>query len=215
MELCCKSRKEREAEERRKYIMDVAEHLFATKGYHNTSVSDIAREAEFGIGTLYKYFKDKDTLFEEIILDRMEDYFERIGNALSGDKEPIEKLKDYINAYVYLLAERREFFKILFTYVEPMLVENEQQLNFRLLNIRERNMEFFDILDGIITEGIEKKQLRDVDPGYFASALYGAHISVYYLQSFRNPDGNWDKEEMESSINKIIFDDLLLDKKYR
>ena len=62
MEIAVKSRKEQEDDNRRLYILKTAEKLFAQNGFHETSVSDIARESELGIGTLYKYFKDK-TLF--------------------------------------------------------------------------------------------------------------------------------------------------------
>ena len=48
-----RTRKEIEEEARRQHILITAERLFAERGLIDTSVADIAKEAEFGIGTLY------------------------------------------------------------------------------------------------------------------------------------------------------------------
>ena len=50
-------RKVREHLTHRKEILLAAEKLFAAKGFFPTTMSEIAQEAQFGTGTLYKYFK--------------------------------------------------------------------------------------------------------------------------------------------------------------
>jgi AcrR family transcriptional regulator len=61
------TRKEREHRARQEEIMRAARELFATQGYHRTTLEDIARHAEFGKGTIYNYFKSKEDLFLGII----------------------------------------------------------------------------------------------------------------------------------------------------
>ena len=46
------SRKEREYQTRRVDILNAAERVFAEKGFHQTTVAEIAKESEFAIGTL-------------------------------------------------------------------------------------------------------------------------------------------------------------------
>lgn len=60
-------RKEREKEQRRKAIVDAAESLFFSRDYDNVSMDEIAKEAELGKGTLYLYFKDKESLFFAVV----------------------------------------------------------------------------------------------------------------------------------------------------
>lgn len=60
-------RKEREKEQRRKAIVNAAESLFFSRGYDNVSMDEIAKEAELGKGTLYLYFKDKESLFFAVV----------------------------------------------------------------------------------------------------------------------------------------------------
>jgi TetR/AcrR family fatty acid metabolism transcriptional regulator len=57
------SRKEREYQTHRKEILSAAEGVFAEKGFFSSTMSEIAERAEFGTGTLYKYFKSKDDLY--------------------------------------------------------------------------------------------------------------------------------------------------------
>ncbi len=56
------TRKEREKLSHRSQILADALELFKEKGYHNVSMHEIATKAEFSIGTLYKYFKNKEDL---------------------------------------------------------------------------------------------------------------------------------------------------------
>lgn len=48
-------------------ILAAALELFCNKGYYNTTTNEIAKEAGISIGSLYSYFKDKDTIFIEIL----------------------------------------------------------------------------------------------------------------------------------------------------
>jgi AcrR family transcriptional regulator len=56
-------RKERDRRLRESDILKAAEHVFATKGYHKAAISDIAQEAQYAVGTIYLYFKNKQELY--------------------------------------------------------------------------------------------------------------------------------------------------------
>ena len=57
----------KEASERRNEILDVAERLFCTRGYDNTSTNDILAEIGIARGTLYYYFKSKEDILDAMI----------------------------------------------------------------------------------------------------------------------------------------------------
>lgn len=73
----------KEAEERKNEILDVAERLFVTKGFDNTSTNDILREIGIARGTLYYHFKSKTDILDAMI--------ERISKQL------IERATDIFN----------------------------------------------------------------------------------------------------------------------
>lgn len=52
--------------DKREAIMQAAMELVAEQGFHGTPTSQIAAKAGTGVGTIYRYFKDKDELIEEI-----------------------------------------------------------------------------------------------------------------------------------------------------
>lgn len=64
----------KEAEERRNEILDVAEELFSSKGFDNTSTNDILERVGIARGTLYYHFKSKEEILDAMI--------ERINNQL-------------------------------------------------------------------------------------------------------------------------------------
>ena len=61
-----KPRQKRSIETKEK-IVSAAYQLFCEKGYYNTTTNEIAQVANVSIGSLYSYFKDKDTIFLEIL----------------------------------------------------------------------------------------------------------------------------------------------------
>ena len=54
-------------EEKREIIISTALNLFAEKGFYNTSMEKIAKQASISKGLIYNYFESKDVLLEEII----------------------------------------------------------------------------------------------------------------------------------------------------
>ncbi len=54
-------------EDRKKEIVDVAEELFTTKGYSQTTINDILRKIGIAKGTFYYYFKSKEDVMDAIV----------------------------------------------------------------------------------------------------------------------------------------------------
>lgn len=57
----------KEAEERKNEILNVAERLFCTRGFDNTSTNDILDEIGIARGTLYYHFKSKEDILDAVI----------------------------------------------------------------------------------------------------------------------------------------------------
>ena len=70
-------------DDKRRRILDAALKMFAARGYHGTSVPDVADAAGVGVGTLYRYFDDKNALVNEVYRDAKQ----RLKAALLADLE--------------------------------------------------------------------------------------------------------------------------------
>lgn len=75
----------KEAEERKNEILDVAERLFAVKGFDSTSTSDILNEIGIARGTLYYHFKSKEEILDAMISRMMSRLVEK-AQAIAAQK---------------------------------------------------------------------------------------------------------------------------------
>ena len=73
-------------EERKQEILQAAARLFASRGYHATSVSDVIDTAGIARGTFYLYFESKKDVFLELI----ESYFSGFAGVLESNHERLE-----------------------------------------------------------------------------------------------------------------------------
>ena len=99
-------------EERRAHVLACASEVFARKGYHNTSVSDIVERARIARGTFYLYFENKRAIFEELLdglIERLDENLKRIDPA--GDVAA--QLEVNVMNIIDLFLDNRELTRIL------------------------------------------------------------------------------------------------------
>ena len=89
--MCTEERREKEKEGRRISILDVAEKLFSTKGYYDVNMGELAREAKLAKGTLYLYFKDKESLYLAVVIRGTTIMTEMVEKAMAVEKKGISK----------------------------------------------------------------------------------------------------------------------------
>lgn len=113
-------RKEREKEQRRNEITNAAEKLFFSKGYDSVSMDEIADAAEVSKGTLFVYFKNKESLFFAVVLRGARNLNAMVEENLKSCKTSLEaldaiastyfdfvnKYQDYHRAYLYFRSGR-------------------------------------------------------------------------------------------------------------
>jgi AcrR family transcriptional regulator len=108
------NRFERRREKTRVDLLEAAERVIARKGYHNTRISDIASEADVGLGTFYLHFKTKNEIFIELVDYGAGKLREELIEAKQGVGDPAEKLRITINTILDAAAEAPETFRIVF-----------------------------------------------------------------------------------------------------
>ena len=75
----------KDAEERRNEILDVAEVLFGTKGFEQTSTNDILEKVGIARGTLYYHFKSKEDILDAMI-ERMNNQLLAMAAQIAGQQ---------------------------------------------------------------------------------------------------------------------------------
>jgi AcrR family transcriptional regulator len=98
-------------EESKGNILNVALKLFSSKGYFNTSVRQIAKEAKVSDGLLYNYFKSK----EELALAVLQSAFETLDDTILDldTNSPIENINGSITRFIDLIHNELDKIRLL------------------------------------------------------------------------------------------------------
>jgi len=164
------SRKEREYLAHREEILSAASKVFASKGFFPTTMSDIAREAEFGTGTLYKYFKSKEELYFTLIDEKVEEINRLIKAELSQKKSAMERIKKVLGLQFEFIERNRDFFRIYISERNRFEWTVKDDLG---KGIHEKMVTYIDILAEVMSQGIKEKEFKIMDPMDLAYALVG------------------------------------------
>lgn len=102
------------AARRRKQLLDVALDVFAARGFHPTSMNDLAEAAGVTKPVLYQHFGSKRELYLEILEDVGGRLRDAIGKATSEAAGPREQVARGFNAYFGFVAAHQAAFQVLF-----------------------------------------------------------------------------------------------------
>jgi AcrR family transcriptional regulator len=164
------SRKEREFLAHREEILLAAQKVFAAKGFFPTTMSDIAREAEFGTGTLYKYFKSKEELYFTLIDEKTEEINRLVKAELSQKTSAVERIKKVLGLEFEFFERNRDFFMIYTSERSRFEWTVKNELG---KGLHEKMVAYIHILDEVMKQGIEEGEFRRLNPMDLAHALVG------------------------------------------
>jgi AcrR family transcriptional regulator len=85
-----------ETSTRRDQLLEIAAGLFATKGFRNTTVRDIADAAGILSGSLYHHFDSKESMVDEILSTFQEELFGQYDEILASDADPRARLEQAV-----------------------------------------------------------------------------------------------------------------------
>lgn len=77
----------------RNQLLDAAEEVFGTKGYHDAALREVAEVAEFSVGSVYSFFAGKDDLFLHVFLRRGAEFLEGIRDLAALDDGPVNPVE--------------------------------------------------------------------------------------------------------------------------
>lgn len=94
-------------------ILQVAETLFAEKGFEGTSIRDISKEANINVAMVSYYFGSKEKLLEALILLKTSGLKEQLIHLIDENLEPMEKINKLIALYVNRISCNKGIYRVL------------------------------------------------------------------------------------------------------
>ena len=162
-------RREREKLRQRREMLDTALALFSEKGYHNVSMHEIAEKAEFAIGTLYKFFQNKEDLYKALVLEQSERFDEALSRAIEEPDDEVERLRNYVRVKGEVFRDNLPFIRLYLAETRGASFNIKAGLDNEL---RKRYRAFLERLASIIESGTKKKRFKKIaDPFHLAVAL--------------------------------------------
>jgi AcrR family transcriptional regulator len=187
---------------RRRQIIHAALICVAGKGFHQTSMRDICREAKMSIGAVYNYYKSKEAVLAAMTKE-----------GRQAKKLALEKLKEYRN----VRESFQEFFRYFFlvyknssfrtygtidveTYCEAMRNKEVRKI------MQEECKSLTNPLAELIRHWQRKKEIRkDINPNYLANCLISLSIGIK-IHLLVQPELT--AEGFEDIVRKIFFESL-------
>ena len=197
-------RRDREKLRQRGEILDAALRLFSEKGYHNVSMHEIAKEAEFGIGTLYKFFHNKEELYKALIMEMAEKYHHALMQVLEQERNPLQAINRYIAVRRELFFDSLPVMRLYFAETRGASFNIKAGLDQDILKLYDEGI---GLLASIFEKGIKDHVFRSLDPYYMALALDGT-INTVLFQTMKDP-ARLPEEDNVSTAADIFFRGVL------
>jgi AcrR family transcriptional regulator len=163
-------RREREKLRQRDELLAAALELFSQKGYHNVSMHEIAEKSEFAVGTLYKFFRDKEDLYKALIKTKAEEFHGVLKEVLkrSDSEDVLTVLKNYVAAKAALLTGGAAMLRLYFAETRGASFNIKAGLDREILKLYD---DLLGRLAAVFQAGVRRKIFRALDPYYMAVAL--------------------------------------------
>ena len=142
-----------------------AEQVFVRKGFREATIAEIAREADFAVGTFYNFFKNKDELYAQVLDGIAREFMAEFERDVQQRDDPTNALSALIDLRIRIFDQHREFFRLFFEQSAAGVSLTRKHLRFR-----ERCR---TAVRDIFARGIELGVFDDVDPLYAAICLDG------------------------------------------
>lgn len=149
-------------------IIQAATKVFAQKGFYNSKVADIAKEAKVADGTIYLYFKNKDDLLISIFENSMDNFSGEIQKIVAGVSDPVEKLRRFIKLHLELVRENQDTAQVL-------QIELRQSSKFMKEYAATKFRDYLGHISQILEEGQEKGVFKkSINALIVKRAIFGA-----------------------------------------
>ncbi|MGI8493082.1 MAG: TetR/AcrR family transcriptional regulator [Acidimicrobiales bacterium] len=103
-----------QAARRRKQLLEVAVELFGQRGFHDTSMEDIAEEAGVTKPVVYQHFSSKSELYLELVELVGRQLLEAVAGSATAEPSPHQRVLAGFRAYFHFVSRRTNAFKLLF-----------------------------------------------------------------------------------------------------
>jgi AcrR family transcriptional regulator len=192
-----------ELNEKQVHIMEVAERLFADRGFSGTSVRDIAEAAGVNLAMISYYFGSKEKLMEAMFYQRGQYMRLQLENILNSQHlSSLEKIEKLIDDYVDRIFKKLCFHKVL---IREQMTNTEGPIAEQIYQLKQTNQA---LIKQLIHEGQKKGEFKkNVDISFLMMTLVGTTTQLVTAQHYYKKTNHLESlsnEEFEKHLRKKL-----------
>lgn len=189
------SLREQKAEKKKKDMIKSAVSIIEKKGYHNTTMEEIASQLLMTKGSVYYYFKNKQDLLyqsQKMLLNESITHIE----SINKEEYPVaERLQKTMIVHIKYLITERSGFAMGF---RPEQFFSGEHLE-GILELRNRYSQY---VDQLLLEGMETGVFEAVDIKIVRNIILGA---MNWVIEWYSPEGSLDKDALSQTISNYLL----------
>ncbi len=192
-------RRERERLKRRNEIIKAAKWVFSRRGFVGASLDEIAERCELAKGTLYYYFSNKEELLFSVLEETINDAVASV-ESIDENAHSRMRIKTFLENLLTVFQRDYDIFNVL--------LRERRRINTSLLKdtpLKEKISGLQVKMQEIISVGIDKGEIKALNPVFLASSIIGMVQGLSHSKMFnRIIEHNPEKEA--KFLTNIIFE---------
>jgi AcrR family transcriptional regulator len=184
------------------YVLKTSAAIFAEKGYHSTSIRDIARATKMSLSGLYYYFKSKDELLFFIQDYCFSTVLDDCRRLIAGVDDPVHRLKLLIENHLNYFVNNMNEMKVLSHEANSISGDFLKKVN-------SKKRQYVDLAMEILEEIGRKYRVKGLDIRVATFSLFGMMNWIY---NWYNPRKDVDVTGLSQNIMRIFLSGFLGDK---
>ena len=179
-------------------IFETSMQLFAQKGYDATSVEEITATVGVAKGTLYYHFSSKEEIFQFLIEEGVKLLKNSITIKTANLTNSLDKIRAIVLIEIKVLVKYENFITIILSEIWGTGARSKMCRNYVF--------DYIQMIQEIVEEGIEKKEIIESDANVIASGIFGFVCSslIYKLRTEENIEVMSLYKEIEKSFIKKL-----------
>ena len=186
--------------EKEDQLLEAATHLFKEKGYHSTSMQELADAVGMQKGSLYYYIEGKDELLCRLMERATSFMAAQIDEVYASDLPPGRKLRWALETHAATMMEHLDLVAVFFHEYRNLPTERLAEA----MAVRKR---YDQVLMQIVEDGITAGEFRDVN---VKMAVFGMLGMLNWTHQWFSPDGPFSSSEVATMLADFALHGLTL-----
>lgn len=190
--------REQQREAKRQAVLQAAAELFNERGFHATSLDDIAARLNVSKPTLYYYVKNKDEILLQCVSQGLEMTLEGIEASRQAGGNAVDQLRACMQVYAGIVTQ--PFGMCLIRVGDEEVPEPSRT------ELRRMKSEIDHAFRRLVAQGVEEGSLAPCDPKMTAFVIAGA---LSWIGRWYQPGGDYTPEQIAQQCIATLCDGVL------